>query len=231
MIESSPEVFLDPSQEGEPQIPPAFRLFLQESLKSLRSTAAVFPSSKYLTRALLSPVDFSRARVVVELGPGTGAVTTEILKRMRPDGTLYAIDNNMNFIRHLKRSCNDPRMIAVHANAEHLLRELRSRGAYRADAVVSSLGLTSMEPAVRTSIVSQAWTCLRAGGVLTQYQYVVARAGFVDLPNARVRKFDERSFLCGFFGEVRTKYVLRNLPPACVYSCKRAIKRYNGSCE
>jgi phospholipid N-methyltransferase len=213
MIESPLEIFFDPSVEDEEQIPPAFRLFFQESLKSMRSTAAVFPSSKYLTRALLSPIDFGRARVVVELGPGTGAVTTEILKRMRPDATLYAIDNNMNFIRHLSRCCRDSRMIAVHGGAEHLLRELRSRGAYRADAVVSSLGLTSMESAVRTSIVTQAWTCLKAGGVLTQYQYV---------PNGRVRKFNERSFLYSFFGEVRTEYVLRNLPPACVYSCKRA---------
>ena len=66
----------------------AYRLFFQESIRSLGPTASMFPSSRYLANALTRPIDFRRARTVVELGPGTGAVTKEILKHLRPDGKL-----------------------------------------------------------------------------------------------------------------------------------------------
>src|ERR1051325_4439460 len=88
-------------------IPTAHRLFIQESLRSLELTASVFPSSRYLATALLDPIDFRRMRTVLELGPGTGAVTGEILKRLRPDAKLFAIDINPSFIDHLSRACKD----------------------------------------------------------------------------------------------------------------------------
>ena len=76
-------------REPGPDIPNAYRLFFQESLRSMGPTASMFPSSRYLANALTRPIDFRRARTVVELGPGTGAVTNEILKRMRPDAKLF----------------------------------------------------------------------------------------------------------------------------------------------
>src|SRR6476646_11158879 len=86
---------------ANPDIPNAYRLFFRESMRSLGPTASMSPSSRYLANALTKPIDFRRARTVVELGPGTGAVTNEILKRMRPDAKLFAVDINETFIDHL----------------------------------------------------------------------------------------------------------------------------------
>ncbi len=106
--------------ESSPDIPNAHRLFFQESIRSMGQTASMFPSSRYLANALTKPIDFRRARTVVELGPGTGAVTNEILKRMRPDAKLFAVDINETFIDHLRSTCQDPRLIPLCGSATDL---------------------------------------------------------------------------------------------------------------
>ena len=119
------------------------------------------PSSRYLTSALCEHIDFHRARVIAEFGPGTGAVTNGILARMRPDAVLYAIDMNPSFVDHLKSSSNDRRLVPVHGSASDLARIVNGASANGVDAVVSSLGLTSMNHALRKSIYDQVRDCLR----------------------------------------------------------------------
>ena len=43
---------------------------------------SVIPSSRFLVNDLMAQVDWDRARVVVEYGPGVGTITQHILKRM-----------------------------------------------------------------------------------------------------------------------------------------------------
>src|ERR1700761_928487 len=82
-------------------VPFDWGLFFNESLRSFSTTASVVPSSPYLARALLRSIDFSQATSIVEVGVGTGAVTHELLRRMRPDARLYALDINPRFIAFL----------------------------------------------------------------------------------------------------------------------------------
>lgn len=200
------------------RIPSAAGLFLRESFKSIRSTASVVPSSRFLTAALCEHIDFSHARVIAEFGPGTGAVTNGILARMRPDAILYAIDMNASFIEHLKRSCPDRRLVAVHGSAGNLSEIVEGAAHGGVDAVVSSLGLTSMNHATRKSIYNQVRECLRPSGVLTQYQYLTSQASC----KISGSDFDEQSFLKQYFRQVTTKWVFINFPPACVFTCRKA---------
>jgi len=206
------------SASAETRIPSAAGLFLKESLRSIRSTASVVPSSRYLTAALCEHIDFHRARVLVEFGPGTGAVTNGILERMRPDAVLFAIDMNPSFIDHLKRSCRDKRLQAVHGSAGDMDRIVGEVGKDGVDAVVSSLGLTSMPQGLRTEIYGQVKGGLRPGGVLTQYQYLTSQAGC----KVRRSEFDEHRFLESYFDSVTFKWVFMNFPPACVFTCRKA---------
>ena len=201
----------------EKRIPSAAGLFLRESFKSIRSTASVVPSSRFLTAALCEHIDFHRARVIVEFGPGTGAVTNGILSRMRPDAVLYAIDMNPSFIEHLRRSCPDRRLIAVHGSACDLARIVERGGHGRVDAVISSLGLTAMSHTTRKSIYDQVRDCLGPSGVLTQYQYLTSQAGCKISGN----EFDEHRFLETYFHRVTWKWVFINFPPACVFTCRK----------
>ncbi len=200
-----------------PDIPNAYRLFFQESMRSWGPTASMFPSSRYLANALTRPIDFRRARTVVELGPGTGAVTNEILKRLRPDATLFAIDINPTFIDHLRATCHDPRLIALGGSATDLLPLLARHDIQSADAVVSSLGLTGMEHRTRMQIMRQISACLASHGTMTQYQY----AGHFEIAKLRLGGFNEARFLRRFFGQVSVGRVLLNLPPALVFTCRK----------
>jgi phosphatidylethanolamine/phosphatidyl-N-methylethanolamine N-methyltransferase len=199
----------------------AYRLFFTESIRAFRPTASIFPSSRYLADALLRPIDFRKARTIVELGPGTGAVTGEILKRLRSDGRLLAIDINPVFIHYLRTNCDDPRLIPVDGSATDLLALLALHEVGPIDAVVSSLGLTRMNNRLRISIVRQIRTCLASRGTMTQYQYVRPYPGYFDIPNFRFCKFDEAQFLRRSFRDVTVGGVLFNLPPALVFTCHK----------
>ncbi|MGA2267977.1 MAG: hypothetical protein ABSH44_05850 [Bryobacteraceae bacterium] len=194
--------------------------FFRESLKSLSVTASLFPSSRFLASALLRPIDFSRARIIVELGMGTGAITTEILRRMAPGSILFAIEVNPAFIAHVRGKVHDPRLVPIPGRAERLGSILGQRGVQRADAIVSSLGLTSMAHDQRSSIVAQAAAHLGEDGVLTQYQYLPASGKSNWVRALGLKRFAEEYFLRGYFREVRSERVIWNLPPAKVYTCR-----------
>lgn len=198
-------------------IPSAYRLFFQESMRSLGPTASFFPSSRYLAKALIRPIDFRHARTVVELGPGTGAVTNAILKRLRPDARLIAVDINRSFIQHLQTACDDPRLIPVCGDAAELQALLAVHDAGPVDAIVSSLGLSAMDHRTRRSIMRAIETCLKPGGTLTQYQYL----GNLDIPKFKIRGFNESRFLRKFFSDVTVGHVIWNVPPAMVFTCRK----------
>ena len=196
-----------------------YRLFFQESLRTIRITAALLPSSRFLATAMLEQVDFRNARTFVELGPGTGVITGEILRRMSPDSRLYTLEVNPNFVQHVKIHCRDRRLTVIEADAAELLRELRLLRAGPAHAVISSLGLTGMTPQQRASIMHAAEACLAPSGVMTQFQYL--QAPVPDWSNVPIRRFEEKMFLERYFSSVSAKLVLLNLPPAMVFTCRK----------
>ncbi len=194
------------------RFPVARGMFLLESLKSMRATGSVAPSSRYLTEAMLAPVDFNRVTSVVELGCGTGAITREILNRLRPDGRLVAIDINRKFIRHLNTNSADRRLHAVEGDAAETRSLLAGFGLARVDAVISSLAFTCLKPKKREEILEEVHASLRPGGAMTQYQYVGRPV---------VGRFDGGRLLERYFGAVQVSLVLLNLPPALVFRCRK----------
>ena len=77
-------------------------LFARNFFRHPRMLGSIIPSSRFLIRQLLQPVDWSAARVIVEYGPGVGSITAEILERMRPDAMLIAIETNSDFVKFLR---------------------------------------------------------------------------------------------------------------------------------
>jgi phospholipid N-methyltransferase len=176
-------------------------------MRSLPVTASLFPSSRFLAAALLRQIDFSSTSVIVELGVGTGAITRQILRRLGPRTVVYGVDVNPHFVSHVRHRIRDSRFFPILGQAESLGALLRERGVRRADAIVSSLGLTSMAPEQRSKILHQVAEHLGPDGLLTQYQYMHA-------------PFAEREFLGRYFRHVSSENVLWSLPPAIVYTCR-----------
>jgi phospholipid N-methyltransferase len=152
---------------------------------------------------VLEPIDWQRAHVIVEYGPGVGTFTGEILRRMRSDAKLVAIETNRDFVRFLERSLPDPRLHVVHDSAAEVQTILARLGLPAARYIISGIPLGSMPEAVRADIVAKTRAALEPGGAFLVYQFT-----------ARVLPALRRTF-----GDVRRSFEGRNLPPAQLFVC------------
>ena len=103
-------------------------LFARNFFKYPSMLGSVVPSSRFLVKDMMAKVNWERARVLVELGPGVGTITREILKRMRPDAVLVVIELNEEFVEYLGGTIRDPRVRIIHGSAAHVRAILAERG-------------------------------------------------------------------------------------------------------
>src|SRR5438045_9011962 len=78
-------------------------LFFKRFLKRPLQIASIVPSSKVLVERVANKIDFDRARIIAEYGPGEGAHSRELAQRMRRDAQLRLVDLLPAFSRDLTR--------------------------------------------------------------------------------------------------------------------------------
>ena len=66
--------------------------FLLQYITHPRTVGAILPSSKRLARKMVESIDFENAKCIVELGPGTGVFTENILKKRNKDTIIILIE-------------------------------------------------------------------------------------------------------------------------------------------
>ncbi len=164
---------------------------------------SIWPSSPFLVEEVLRPIDWERARVLVEYGPGVGTITTEILRRMHPDAHLVAIETNESFVKFLKASIADPRLHVVNESAADVGGILQRLNLPPAQYVVSGIPLGSMPEGLRADIVAKTRTALAPGGQFLVYQFT-----------SRVLPVLQRTFQ-----DVSRSRTHRNIPPAHLFVC------------
>src|SRR5215831_18635464 len=127
-------------------------LFASNFLRHPNMLGSIIPSSRFLVDLVLEPIDWGRARVIVEYGPGVGTFTGEILRRLRSDAQLVAIEMNRDFVRFLQRTMPDPRLHVVHDSAAEVQAVLTRLALPAPRYIISGIPLGSMPDAVRTDI-------------------------------------------------------------------------------
>ena len=180
-------------------------LFARNFLRYPKVLGSVIPSSRFLVDQLLRHVDWSAARLIVEYGPGVGTVTGEILRRMRPDALLIAIELNDEFVDFLAANYPDPRLRVVRGSALEVDTFLRELERAHADAIVSGIPFSTISLDLRQSILSKSYQALGPGGRLLVYQF--SRA---VLPHLREN-----------FRQISEEFVPFNILPARVYCCTK----------
>ena len=110
------------------------------------------------------------ARVVVELGPGTGGTTRALLRAMRSDARLLAIDLDPAFTE-IVAAIDDPRLIAHTGSAAEISEILKQHGLVGADVVISGIPFSTMPASVGTGILESVRDSLSADGVFVAYQF------------------------------------------------------------
>src|SRR5687767_13906051 len=84
--------------------------FFHEFRRDFHHTGAVLPSGVFLARAVAKPLAGPRPPArILEVGPGTGAVTWAVARAMLPGDRLDAVEINPHFARLLEeRVARDP---------------------------------------------------------------------------------------------------------------------------
>lgn len=191
--------------------------FASQFFADFRTTASVVPSSPQLAREMVAPVREINAKVVLEFGPGTGPMTSQLLDALPGTGSLYCFEVNPRFVEYLNEHFPDERMQVMAMGAERAPEVMAASSHSCADAVVSSLPLSFFPSELRHAILSAAAGCLRPGGVFTQFQY----ASGLDCSGRIPKPYDLRPKLSRYFSRVERHLVWLNFPPAWVYHCYR----------
>lgn len=181
-------------------------------VRSPATVGAVAPCSSQLAARLAAVVPRAGNPVVVELGPGTGSVTTAIECRLGGRGRHVAVELDPVLADYL--SAQHPEVEVLVGNAVELERLFAAHRMPAVDAVVSGLPWALIDPDPQRAIVEATARLLSPGGCFTTFAYVHA------LSMTRARQF--RTLLGEVFDEVlTTRTVWWNLPPAVTYACRR----------
>jgi phospholipid N-methyltransferase len=151
--------------------PEQLLLFGRNFIKHPKMLGSLIPSSRFLVNHVLAEVDWARARVFLEYGPGVGTFTTEILRRMRPDALLIALETNADFVRFLRRRVHDSRLHVIHGSAADADAALRQLALTHADYVISGIPYTTMPPELREAILRKTHSVLDPNGAFLVYQF------------------------------------------------------------
>lgn len=188
--------------------------FLATFVRHPGSVGAVLPSSRWLAERLVAGLDLRAGDIVLEYGPGTGAVTAVIDREIaaRPGVHYLGIELNGGFIEVLRRRY--PHRDFAHGSVVDVERLLRERGFARARAIISGLPFASLPHDVQTETIAGIQAVLAPGGEFRTFQYVHA----YRLPAAR--RF--RDLMARFFPAWdRSRPIVRNIPPAFVLTYRR----------
>lgn len=179
--------------------------FARTFFKNPRMLGSVIPSSRWLVDQLLRHVDWEKARVIVEYGPGVGTISRQILKKMRPDATLVTIELNADFVHVMQRNFDDSRLRVVHRSAADVNEILAELGLPKADYVIAGIPFSIMSDADREAVLRNAHTALRDTGILLIYQF-----------SGKVKRD-----LVRLFAKVQSSFEPRNILPARVFVCSK----------
>lgn len=182
--------------------------FLGSVIRAPRSVGAIAPTASETARLMASHIDLSSGLPVLELGPGTGAITQAILATGLPADRLHAIEYSASFCRLLQEKF--PGAKFHQGDAFDLQATLAARlgdaAPARFDCVISGLPLLNFAKEMRCRLLDAALSVLEPGRPFVQFSYGIIPPVPVDDPDIAV---------------ARSSWIIRNVPPARVWTYRR----------
>jgi phosphatidylethanolamine/phosphatidyl-N-methylethanolamine N-methyltransferase len=147
-------------------------VFLKQILRNPFGIGAVVPSSQKLARLMVDKIDPQTSDVIVELGPGTGVFTRELLARGVIPANLILVEFNREFVKFLRHEF--PQVRVVEGGAQDLPQLLKVLGQGAVRKIISGIPLRSMKPLDRQLIAKAVAAALEPGGAFVQFTYFKA---------------------------------------------------------
>jgi phosphatidylethanolamine/phosphatidyl-N-methylethanolamine N-methyltransferase len=174
--------------------------FLRSWIEKPLHMGAVMPSGRLLARTMAQYVNVDSSGPVVELGPGTGAITNALIERGIDQKRLVLVEYNPGFCALLRDRY--PQAKVVQGDAYKLRDSLWDVLSVPASAVVSGLPLVTKPMLTRLKLIRDAFLALAPGAPFVQFTYSVAPPIPKSLPGVSTEA-SERIWM--------------NLPPARVW--------------
>jgi len=181
--------------------------FLLAGVLRRGQTGALVPSQRFLTTKMIAPVPRSYRGLLLELGPGTGALTLRLAARC-PAAHILACEINPVLAEDLKRrvtSAGRTRQVEViEAPAQEVLASLAKSG-QQLGFILSGIPLGNLRRERVMDLLDGIAGALADGGMYIQFQY-----SLMDRKKIRSR-----------FANLHTVPVWLNIPPAVVYYARK----------
>jgi len=179
--------------------------FLRSWIEKPLHMGAVMPSGRLLARTMAQYVDIDSDGPVVELGPGTGAITNALIERGVDQKRLVLVEYNPSFCALLRDRY--PHAKVVQGDAYRLRDSLSQVLSERASAVVSGLPLVTKPMQTRLRLIRDAFLAMAPGAPFVQFTYSVVPPIPKSLPGVSTEASER---------------VWMNLPPARVWVYRKS---------
>jgi phosphatidylethanolamine/phosphatidyl-N-methylethanolamine N-methyltransferase len=185
--------------------------FLWEYCQDLGGIGSILPDSTACLNSLLEHVPFESADLIIEFGAGSGTVTKEIILRKRRETVFVSFEKNHTFYRRLLKNLGRENVYCSEADVFDSVKDLAARMGDphgKVDCIISTLPCSCLdfEVLVKNVVIP----LLKEGGLFIQYMHVVSL----------LKGFRLKPLLEQYFNLIDLRFVLFNLPPALVYSCR-----------
>jgi phospholipid N-methyltransferase len=167
-----------------------------------RSIGSVTPSSRFLVERMVKSASLADAKVVVEYGPADGVITRDLLKAMRPDARLFAVEFNEKMHAALLEKVKDPRLTAIRGDVRKIDALLASHGVTAVDRIVSCVPFALFTGRERHEILTKTSDLLAPGGRFVAFGYTTHL-----IP-----------MLGDYFSDVDIQFEVRNIPPSFIFT-------------
>lgn len=178
--------------------------FIREWIREPGAVGAIAPTGKAAARAMASHAPLDSDLPVLELGPGTGAITAAILERGIPAERLVSVEYSKEFYGYLKTRF--PGVNFINGDALDLATTLADTPWRRFSAVICAVPLLNLPKPTRTRIIADCLSLVESGAPFVQISYG-------PRPPAPVAK--------GQYVVDSSDWVMKNVPPARVFVYRR----------
>lgn len=176
-------------------------------LKDLKQVGAIAPSSKFLAKDLVKQLKQELSCPdcpplnILEIGPGTGPLTKQIARLVRPNDHLDVVEIHDHFFNLVNRKFNSPNITIHHEDIMHF------NNGRRYDYIFSSLPYEAMPEELIQNIWKKKLELCSSKAYICYFKYVSFRKFKCNFEEAVVEKYQSNK-----------KVVFLNIPPAKLFT-------------